>query len=85
MPREIAVALFRMKTGHDSLPEYLHRTGCLQTSKCLLYKEDAIVNKSYLSECKTLSEQKLTVLYWEATGKMICKSIYSWCYWTTTT
>ena len=71
MLRKTAVALFRMETGHDFLAEHLHRTGCLQKSKCLLCKEDAIMNECHLSECKTLSGDNSIVLYWEVRTKIM--------------
>ena len=71
MPRETAVALFRLEIGHDCLTKLLHRIGCLPTSKHPLCKQDTIKNKSHLSEFKTLSGDNLTALYWKLDGALI--------------
>ena len=54
-----------METGHCHLVGHLHRMGCLRTSKRIICKEEAILNKSHLTKCN------ITPLYWEARGKMM--------------
>ena len=53
LPRDVAVATFRMATGHDYLQSHLHRTGLVDSPICPLCNE-AEGTADHLSNCRAL-------------------------------
>ncbi|GFX17108.1 hypothetical protein TNCV_4266341 [Trichonephila clavipes] len=50
-----SVALFKLATGHNFLPNYLFRFGILECPNCSICGEDLILNAQHLLLCPALS------------------------------
>jgi ribonuclease HI len=68
-PRKDAVAIFRMKTGHDCLARHLHRFGLVDSPNCTLCRS-GIMDKNHLKNCTFLTKNTLVDRYWEARSNM---------------
>lgn len=66
-PRRIAVASFRLLTGHDCLGEHLHRIGILAQPFCPLCDLMEPMNRAHLCRCRALlGYDSETARYWRA-------------------
>ena len=70
LPRDVAVATFRMTTGHDYLQSHLHRIGLADSPLCPLCSEDE-GTADHLTSCRALEVvddnlQGRARLYWSA-------------------
>ena len=74
-PRQEAVAIFRLITGHDCLAAHLHKISIFNSPKCVLCnEEDSVMDKNHLQMCSSLKTipdlDNLSKLYWEARKRM---------------
>lgn len=76
-PRSIAVASFRLETGHDCLAAHLHRIKLLDSPHCIVCKDtNTIMNKDHLMFCADLQKIvgtpfQIAEYYWEARKRMM--------------
>uniref|UniRef100_T1I9H3 Reverse transcriptase zinc-binding domain-containing protein n=1 Tax=Rhodnius prolixus TaxID=13249 RepID=T1I9H3_RHOPR len=81
--RDVAVACFRLATGHDYLPKHLHRIGVFDTPICPLCRQDEM-DAEHLEECSALADaresakdlnqySRAAMLYWVARGLVAAK------------
>ena len=47
-PKNLAVATFKLSTGHDCLAKHLHRIGILQLPYCTLCKEQEDMDRTHI-------------------------------------
>lgn len=69
-PRSIAVAAFRLETGHDCLAKHLYRIGVYSSPLCTLCNQNIEMDKDHLQNCTSLNEENLYNRYWQARGQM---------------
>ena len=65
-PRHMAVATFRLATGHDCLPAHLKRLGILIDSTCPLCDSGEELDRDHLLRCSSLLCSSEESRYWEA-------------------
>ncbi|KAJ4440947.1 hypothetical protein ANN_10796, partial [Periplaneta americana] len=69
-PRRLAVAHFRLATGHDCLAQHLHRFGIYQHPTCTLCDLQKAMNRDHLQRCTALKSLTECARYWEARSLM---------------
>ena len=76
IPRNQAVANFRLNTGHDCLAEHLHRIKIYKSHHCTICKQlNTVMNRDHLLVCSGLDHSyqetgNLPRLYWDARRQM---------------
>ena len=63
-PRYMAVAAFRLLTGHDCLAKHLYRFGIFRSPSCVLCRESAEMDGDHLLKCAALSGRDVYARYW---------------------
>ncbi|XP_071043013.1 uncharacterized protein [Parasteatoda tepidariorum] len=65
-PRSVAVAAFRLLTGHGFLQNHLFRIGLADSPLCVICDSERPMAAEHLDECEALTFQR----YWQARSLM---------------
>ncbi|GFV58657.1 hypothetical protein TNCV_1764881 [Trichonephila clavipes] len=65
-PRRTSVALFRLATGYDCLPNYLFRLGARKSKLLYLWRGCNLECTTLALLCLALSSNCISGMYWEA-------------------